>query len=157
MIRIYLDNCVYNRLYDYVEVSDEGDNLFDVLQMDHEKRAVLKIINRIKSGIYDGAYSFMSEYENNRNPFEYKRSEILKFLHYCKIYVPYDVKALLQDKIISFMNNYNLHYQDAVHLACAVYADCDYLLTVDKRFINAYKGSEINIINPIDLEPEGDI
>lgn len=29
---------------------------------------------------------------------------------------------------------YNIAYKDATHAACAIYANCDYLLTTDIRF-----------------------
>ena len=53
----------------------------------------------------------------------------------------------------------NKKYKDATHIACAVYAKCDYLLTTDIRLIKRYKGEEIKILNPVDfiqLETEED-
>ena len=37
------------------------------------------------------------------------------------------------------------------HLACAIYAGCEYLLTTDIRFQKRYKGNEIRILNPLEF------
>jgi len=40
--------------------------------------------------------------------------------------------------------------KDATHLACAIFAKCDYFITTDKRVIN-YKTDKIKVINPIEF------
>lgn len=42
---------------------------------------------------------------------------------------------------------------DALHIACAVYAKCDYYLTTDKKLLNT-PIPEIKIIDPIDFVSE---
>ena len=37
---------------------------------------------------------------------------------------------------------------DALHIACAIMANCDYLITVDKRMLK-YKNGKIVILNPM--------
>jgi predicted nucleic acid-binding protein len=37
--------------------------------------------------------------------------------------------------------------KDAAHLACAIKAKCDYLLTTDDKFIKKYTGNEIIVCN----------
>lgn len=47
---------------------------------------------------------------------------------------------------------------DALHIACAITAQCDYLVTVDKRMAK-YRDDRIVICNPVDfinLEAEND-
>ena len=39
---------------------------------------------------------------------------------------------------------------DALHMACAVYAGCDYFVTCDDRMLK-YKGGQISVIDPIDF------
>ena len=41
-------------------------------------------------------------------------------------------------------------YMDAAHTACAIIANCDYLITTDKRLLK-YKSDKINITNPVDF------
>ena len=43
--------------------------------------------------------------------------------------------------------------KDAYHLASAMYSDCDYFLTTDKRLLK-FKNNRINMINPIDFVEE---
>ena len=45
----------------------------------------------------------------------------------------------------------NIAYKDATHAACAIYAECDYLLTTDTRFQRRYKGGEVKILNPLEF------
>ena len=40
--------------------------------------------------------------------------------------------------------------KDALHIACAIKADCDYFLTTDKKVLNK-NVPNIKIINPIDF------
>jgi len=40
--------------------------------------------------------------------------------------------------------------KDALHLACAIKANCDYFLTTDKKLLNK-SFSDIELINPIDF------
>ena len=43
-----------------------------------------------------------------------------------------------------------IKWKDATHLACAIYAKCDYFLTTDKRLLK-YQSQEISIINPLNF------
>jgi predicted nucleic acid-binding protein len=40
--------------------------------------------------------------------------------------------------------------KDAVHVACAIYANCDCFLTVDKRLLK-YKTDKLKMMNPIEF------
>lgn len=40
--------------------------------------------------------------------------------------------------------------KDASHTACAIVANCDFLITTDKRLLK-YKDNRIKIINPIEF------
>jgi predicted nucleic acid-binding protein len=40
--------------------------------------------------------------------------------------------------------------KDAVHVACAIYAECDCFLTVDKRLLK-YKTDKLKMMNPIEF------
>jgi len=43
-----------------------------------------------------------------------------------------------------------LKEKDALHIACAVYANCDYFISTDDRILK-YETDLINIIDPIDF------
>jgi hypothetical protein len=57
-MRIYLDNCYFNRPY------DEQNNMNIYL----ETEAKLYIQNKIKNGVLELAWSYVLDYENDNNP-----------------------------------------------------------------------------------------
>ena len=140
-MRIYLDNCCYNRPYD----SQES------FKINMETRAKLHIQEEIKEGKYDLVCSYMLEYENSQNKDSMKKDAIKLYQdEYSVAYVPLERREVLQEKIQEIMD-YNIAYKDASHLACAIYAGCEYLLTTDIRFQKRYKGNEIRILNPLEF------
>ena len=60
-IRVYLDNCCYNRPYD-----DQSQ-----VRISLESQAKLEIQARIKDGKIKLVTSYMTEYENAQNPIEF--------------------------------------------------------------------------------------
>lgn len=70
MIRIYLDNCCYNRPYD--------DNSF--LKIRQEAEAKIEIQNEIKLGKFELVSSYILEYENAANTILSKKESIKAFL-----------------------------------------------------------------------------
>ena len=52
---------------------------------------------------------------------------------YMTYYVPIERKAALESKVSEIME-YGIKYKDAVHVACAIYSKCDYLLTTDIKY-----------------------
>ena len=140
-MRVYLDNCCYNRPYDSQEQ----------FSVSMETRAKLHIQDEIRYGTYDLVDSYMLEYENSCNPDDMKRNAIQAFREECRsFYVPDERHDALNDKIKEIMA-YGIHFKDATHAACAIYAGCDYLLTTDIRFSRRYAGVEIKIVNPVDF------
>lgn len=140
-MRLYLDNCCFNRPYD-------SQTSFKV---NLETRAKLYIQNKIKEGKYELITSYMLEFENAQNPDQMKREAIKEYQEkYNSLYVPFERRELLREKIEEIME-YNIAYKDATHAACAIHTGCDYLLTTDVRFQRRYKGTEINILNPLEF------
>ena len=147
-MRIYLDNCCFNRPYD-------SQAQFSVSM---ETRAKLHVQEEIREGLYEMVDSYMLEYENSCNPDEMKRNSIRTFReNFRSYYVPDERHDALDEKIEEIMS-YGIHFKDAVHTACAIYAGCQYLLTTDVKFMRCYKGNEIRILNPVDFvrEEEGE-
>ena len=140
-MRLYLDNCCFNRPYD-TQTS---------FKVNLETRAKLHIQDEIKEGKYELITSYMLEYENAQNPDRMKREAIREYQEKNNTaYVPFERREALQDQIEQIMS-YNIAYKDATHAACAIYAGCDYLLTTDLRFQRRYKGTEIVILNPLEF------
>jgi predicted nucleic acid-binding protein len=116
-----------------------------------ETRAKIHIQEEIKEGRYALVSSYMLEYENAQNRDQMKREAIKQYQDtYSTYYVPIERREALQEKIQEIMS-YNIAYKDASHLACAIYAGCDYLLTTDIRFQKRYTGNEIVILNPLEF------
>lgn len=140
-MKIYLDNCCFNRPYD----SQES------FKVSMETRAKLHIQDEIMQGKYELVGSFMLEYENSQNTDQMKQQSIKEYQDaYASYYVPVERRESLQDKVKEIME-YNISYKDATHAACAIYAGCTYLLTTDIRFQKRYKGNEITILNPLEF------
>jgi predicted nucleic acid-binding protein len=137
MLKIYLDHCCYNRPF------DEQDQ--DVIRL--ETQAKLAIQRKIKEGKYALVWSFMSDAENDENPTEDKRKAIEPWRKIAKEYCSASDTILAKSR--EFMK-LGMRHKDAIHLACAVHCNCDYILTTDKKFLNKNgQVSEIEIVNPI--------
>ena len=135
--RIYLDNCCLNRPYD-----DQNN-----LNVRLEAEAKIFIQNEILNNTFELAWSFMMDYEISSNPFHDRQ---IAFLNWKKIaVVDIDpIEEILRDgKNIS---RKNIKRKDALHIACAIKAECEYFLTTDVKILNK-DIPEINLINPLDF------
>ncbi|MDR2590118.1 MAG: hypothetical protein LBC71_03925 [Oscillospiraceae bacterium] len=136
-MKVYLDNCCYNRPFD-----EQDQNLIII-----ETEAKLIIQNRIKQGVHALVWSFMLDSENDENPSEDKKAVISPWknvaLEYCSA----------TDGILKNAKEYmnlGFKHKDAIHLACAVKHNCNYLISTDKKYVNKNNLiQEIEIVNPI--------
>ena len=135
MDKIYLDNCCYNRPYD-----DQSQ-----LKIQLETQAKLKIQHDIKQGDYKLVWSYVMEYENSNNPFEEKKRAIAPWKDIA------DENIVESESILQYaegLADKGIKTYDALHVACAVEAGCDYFLTTDDRILK-YKSDKVTILNPI--------
>ena len=149
-LRIYLDNCCYNRPYD--------DQL--QIRISLEAQAKIFIQNAIKLGKIELASSFVMRHENNKNPYDDKRNAIGNFIkENVSVFIASDRKAEIKLVAEEIMNT-GIKSADAAHIACAILAECDYFLTTDDRVLK-YKNDKIKIMNPVEflkiLEVEKDV
>jgi predicted nucleic acid-binding protein len=92
--------------------------------------------------------SFVSRYENNANPDAASRNSISLFFNNAVSYIGYENF----DEIIQLarkLMKIGIKMKDAAHLACAIKAQCNYLITTDDKFIKKYTGKEIIVCNPL--------
>lgn len=140
-LRIYLDNCCFNRPYD-----DQSQ-----LRISLETQAKLHIQSLIVSDQFELTSSYMLDYECSRNPHEMRRATIRSFLD--KNTVVYlneaDYKEQAEE-LAKEITSTGVKPADAIHTACAILANCDYLLTTDDRLLK-YKSERIEIIDPIEF------
>ena len=138
-IRVYLDNCTYNRPF------DDKDQLTTSMEAD----AKLQIQDDIRKGVYELTWSYMNEYENNDNPYEDKREAIGLWKQIAAHSCPPAPKILEKGKLIQHTM---IRPKDSLNLACAIVSNCHFFITTDKALLKKAKlFSEIEIINPIDF------
>ena len=139
-MRIYLDNCCYNRHHDK-KVSDE---------ITQDKNAVIAIQKDIIKKNIELATSFMLHYENNQNKNIRDRNYNDFFIKtYRTTYIGIDRADDLSKKVESITKS-GIKTKDAYHIASAILAECDFFVTVDKRLLK-YSSEEIKIISPVDF------
>ncbi|MBR1439345.1 MAG: hypothetical protein IJ587_12510 [Synergistaceae bacterium] len=140
-MKIYLDNCCFNRPYD----------MQSSFRISLETQAKLYIQEEIRKGHHELVCSYMLVYENSQNRDAMRKAAIKSYQdNFCSYYVPFTREKILQEKITEIMS-FNISFKDAVHVACAIYAECDYLITTDIRLQRRYKGTEIKIVNPLEF------
>ncbi|GHT14257.1 hypothetical protein FACS1894170_11100 [Planctomycetales bacterium] len=137
-MRVYLDNCCFNRPF------DEQTQIRIAL----ETQAVLFIQTQIVQNMIELIWSYVLTYESGKNPYSNKKESIRNFAR------KYAVSVVLEnDRIIEDANRYqkdNVNKLDALHLACAKDAAADFFITTDDRLLK-YRSEEVKIISPIDF------
>ena len=135
MLRIYLDNCCFNRPYD-----DQSQ-----LKIELETKAKLKIQEMIVDGKLELVISYILEQENDDNPYFERKIAIEDFFKYAIVDLD-ETQEIIQ--IAKQASETGVKTKDSLHVACAIVTNCDYLLTTDKRFLK-YKDNRIQILNPM--------
>lgn len=142
-MRVYLDNCCFNRPYDdqsYMSISLEA-------------QAKLHIQDLIRSGELEMATSYMLVYENGQNPYEMRKTAITEFIeNYTTSYVSEAKLDEVSEQAHIIMST-GVKYKDACHVACAVMTGCEYFLTTDLRLLK-YQTDKLKMMNPIDFVRE---
>ena len=77
-MRIYLDNCVFNRPFD-----DQSH-----LRVRMETEAKLYIQARIKQGDLQLVWSYILEFENVQNPFQARKQTIAQWKNLASVLIP---------------------------------------------------------------------
>jgi len=139
-IRVYLDNCTYNRPYD-----DQND-----IRVRLESEAKLFIQEKIKDNKIDLVWSSMNSYENNDNPSPEKRERIVVWKNIAVECCKFNENIL---KKAEELQSQNIRAKDALHIAVAIYTQCNYFITTDKKILNK-KIDGIKALNPLDFVEE---
>lgn len=136
-MKIYLDNCCFNRPFD-----DQSQ-----LRIRLESEAKLKIQTDIQAGNLDLVWSYILEAENEANPFEERKRAIREWKNYA--IMNFDEETAILDKA-NMLNQIGLRSKDALHISCAISAGCQYFLTTDDKILNKnVLIEELTIIDPI--------
>jgi len=138
-MRIYLDNCCFNRPFDSQEQS--------IIVMESE--AVLTIIDKCKKNnnyFFVGSDILDEEMDNIIDPI--KKQNVLNIYSFAKEHIELNPTIL---KRAVYLQSFNLGSFDALHLASAEYCKADIFLTTDKRLVNQTKKIDlsVNVSNPL--------
>jgi len=135
-MRVYLDNCCFNRPFD-----DQTQTRIRL-----EAEAKLDIQQRVADKQIELAWSYMLDYENEANPFEERREAIQRWRHLATTDVE-ETSAVLQ-RAREIVGR-GARPKDALHIACALAAECDYFLTTDDVLARRMQGfAGIVVWNP---------
>ncbi|MFO7889289.1 MAG: PIN domain-containing protein [bacterium] len=138
-MKIYLDNCCFNRPFD-----DQRQ-----IRIRIETEAKLYIQEKIIHNEIKLVWSYILEYENECNPFEERKNAIKKWRSIASINISEKNEIINEAKKLK---NTGVKSKDALHIACAVSAKCDYFITTDEEIINKLqKYDKIGILNPVSL------
>ena len=136
-MRVYLDNCCFNRPFD-----DQSS-----LTIRLETEAKLHIQEMVRVGQIALGWSYILDYENAANPYEERRREIQKWNGLSDVFTG-ETPEILADMNLGVAAG--LKPLDALHVACAMALACEVFLTVDKGILKKANIIEnIQITNPI--------
>ena len=118
-----------------------------------ETEAKLYIQAGIRDGKYSLVWSFMLDYENDKNPYEEKKNAIAPWKQIADDFYPPSETILSRGKDIMKLG---VKQNDALHIACAIEKHCGYFITTDKPLLGKTVAN-IKIIDQVDFvrETEG--
>lgn len=136
-MRIYLDNCTFNRPFD-----DQSS-----IRIRLESEAKLHIQEKIKSGEIELVWSYILDFENEQNPFDERKNAIKRWKGSA-------ITDIIETPVIinkaKSIQELSIKSKDALHIACAIEANADYFLTTDDLILKKLKNfDEITVINPL--------
>ncbi len=136
-MKIYLDNCCYNRPYD--------DQLQMRIHLDTE--AKLHIQDMVKNNELELVTSYMLDYENAKNRFWHKRQAISEFMNENEAYYVSQGRNEEAIQIAEEIKKTGVKNADALHVACAILAKSNYFITTDDRLLK-YRSEKVEIVTP---------
>ena len=136
-MRVYLDNCCFNRPFD-----DQSQARIRL-----EAEAKLEIQRRIVDKAIELAWSYVLDHENQANPFEERRGVVARWKTVAVVDVG-QTDAIVHQARESASRG--VRAKDALHVACAMAADCDYFLTTDDIVVRKMRGfAGIAVVDPM--------
>ena len=135
-MRVYLDNCCFNRPFD-----DQRQTRVRL-----EAEAKLCIQGHIRGGTLELTWSYILDFENTANPFEERRTTISGWRQYATIDVEETTTILQQANVLV---GCGLKAKDALHMACAIAGGCTYFVTTDDEILKCGKAVQgITVVDP---------
>lgn len=132
-----MDNCCFNRPF------DDQANIRIKLESDAKLYIQEKIINKE----IELAWSYIIDYENQFNPFEERRNTIDKWKSHAVIDIVETDVVINNAESIQKLDTKS---KDALHVACAIEAKCDYFLSTDDSLLKKLSDfDKIEVLNPL--------
>ncbi len=129
-IKLYLDMNIFKRSFD-----DQS-----LLRVRLETAAIDVIFAGVSDGQYEFPWSFNLDYENSLNPNLDRRAATILLSQKASREIQPNEKIPEQAREFEKIN---IKSRDALHLACAEFAECDYFLTCDDKLIK--KSHKLNL------------
>ena len=120
-MKIYLDNCCYNRPFD--------DQLQERIYLESE--AILSILKRGESKWFEILSSPILQLEMDNMKDEEKQTKVKNLYQIAKNEVPYN--AIIKKRSEEITQQSKIRNFDSLHIATAEYANADVLLTTDDK------------------------
>ena len=141
-MRIYLDNCCFNRPYD-----DQSQ-----VRIRLEAEAKLAIQEKVKSGEIELVWSYMLDFENAANPFEERKENIAEWKDLASQNVSESPELLA---CANGLQKLGLRSKDCLHLASSIVSESDFFLTTDDGILAKSSDiDEVKVLNPVDFVVE---
>jgi len=137
-MRVYLDNCCFNRPFDNQKQ----------IQIKLETEAKLYIQEKIKKQEIELIWSYILDYENRKNPYIDRKNLIQTWKYRAVADIDETEEIIINAERIKKIG---IKTKDALHVACAVFAKCNYFITTDKRIISLSSFENLKIVNPIEF------
>ena len=138
-MRVYLDNCCYNRPFD-----DQRD-----LTTALETFAKLQIQALMRTGVLEYVWSDSLCHEVDRNPFPRRYRSIVSWLDGAVVYIE------TTDDVVERARKFTsigVKKMDALHLASASKAECDWFFTTDKGILKKVRNvGAMRVANPVEF------
>ena len=139
-MKVYLDNCCFNRPFD-----DQTQ-----LKIKLETDAKLFVQQQILVGEYQLVWSYILSYENAQNPFEERSRSVAAWEEIASENLTETPEILAHARRLIASG---IKQKDALHIACAAESACDYFITTDRRLLSTIELG-VKIVNPIDFIQE---
>ena len=138
-MRVYLDNCCYNRPFD--------PSVQTRVQVVTICKLAVQFMMATRKVEY--VWSEMLDYEVSQNPSLKRQMAILRW-------VSGAVENVVLDDVVyaraAEIEKTGIKTKDAIHLASAEQSECDWLLTTDDRFIRRAQGNtEVRVATPVEF------
>jgi len=141
-MRIYLDNCCYNRPF---------DSQMD-LCIHLETMAKMRVQALMKGGDVEYVWSDALDYEIGQSP-NFQEPDMIAPWKYNAVET-----VVVDDAVISRgeeIERFGVKAMDAIHIACAEAASCDWFLTTDKGITKKLQTlGGMRIANPVEFVME---